>query len=996
VITLDKKAFETKLNVLIGLLLSKELGLNAISESIFSRNRPDVTVFVNGVKIIIEGSYSKKDAESDVIKKLEKGLADLGIALHYKEDFPSNITDSKLECRLKASTFNVRLIIPEDISETLLAYFNNQRVQSRYTRYVTDWIEINGIMDIVPILNETIQFILQEKDVEKILGEIETTIKDFVCKTKYIDSNKQIAKNLYDIFYKLYGLSVGDYKEIDEFIYAKGALMLLLSEAFYQSIHTYIGLEDLINLTKCYGYRLGIIKAFEAILNIDYKPIYSTALQVICVLPDDLSSSLKNITYLAAKISSKRTLLRRDFAGKIYHKIVGDWSIRKGFATYFTTVSAAYLLAYLAVFTKTGVFNEFKTVKIGDLTCGSGTLLTASYNALRDLYIRSKFELGEEIKLECFHRQMLEECLWGLDALRYAVQIASTNLAFQNPTVKVNRMNTFSVPLGTENGRVVLGSLEFMKGRALPTISAYFAGQSAGYPFMEGAKHASITDVEEIPSEIPEFDFIIMNPPFTRATGRGGREKGGLFGFIVDGTLRKKVLDKYNDLRNSVQKQLKAIAQTYYSKDLGKLGIREEPFSIGQAGEGLLFLYLASKHVKNEGKIAFVLPKSLLTGISWFTARSLLLDKFHLEHVVVSYDAEKGYNFSESTSLSETLIVARKRKEANENEETTITILLNKPSTSLEGRALAFKILKENTNVNSYLKVNGAKAYTYKVPRRKLIERLHNWGSLLPFPDPKLTRICDEILSGNIFGANIPMVRLGEIATIGIDRHQFHNAFEKIEGRQSYSYPAVYGGKEEQRVCMLTKPNARILIKIIRTKKGETKKPGESLFNEFSSNLLIPDRIRVNTAHVIGIYCNEPVLSNIFYALRLKSNNVEDRLKALCLWFNTTWGILSILSNRSETEGGWISLKMTHWKLQQVLDVTKLNEDIIKNLVRVFNKYCKERIGRLPDQFNPEDIDSVRLSIDKEFANVLGMNVDEKEIKKLYELIYENLSKLIK
>jgi len=71
---MDRKAFEKKLNVLIGRLLSKELGLMAVSESISSYKRPDVMVFVNGVKMVVEGSYSKKDAEFDVRKRLDEGL----------------------------------------------------------------------------------------------------------------------------------------------------------------------------------------------------------------------------------------------------------------------------------------------------------------------------------------------------------------------------------------------------------------------------------------------------------------------------------------------------------------------------------------------------------------------------------------------------------------------------------------------------------------------------------------------------------------------------------------------------------------------------------------------------------------------------------------------------------------------------------------------------------------------------------------------------------
>ena len=49
------------------------------------------------------------------------------------------------------------------------------------------------------------------------------------------------------------------------------------------------------------------------------------------------------------------------------------------------------------------------------------------------------------------------------------------------------------------------------------------------------------------------------------------------------------------------------------------------------------------------------------------------------------------------------------------------------------------------------MEVNGSKAYVSKVSREKLIERLSNWGSIAAFPDPKLTHVTDEILSGRLF-----------------------------------------------------------------------------------------------------------------------------------------------------------------------------------------------------------------------------------------------------
>ena len=57
---MDRRASEPRLNVLVGSILSEELGLRAMSEEIISRRKPDVTVFVNGVSIIIEGSTLKQ------------------------------------------------------------------------------------------------------------------------------------------------------------------------------------------------------------------------------------------------------------------------------------------------------------------------------------------------------------------------------------------------------------------------------------------------------------------------------------------------------------------------------------------------------------------------------------------------------------------------------------------------------------------------------------------------------------------------------------------------------------------------------------------------------------------------------------------------------------------------------------------------------------------------------------------------------------------------
>jgi len=100
-----------------------------------------------------------------------------------------------------------------------------------------------------------------------------------------------------------------------------------------------------------------------------------------------------------------------------------------------------------------------------------------------------------------------------------------------------------------------------------------------------------------------------MNPPFTRATGRGERfgEARGLFGFIVDESIRKQFLEAYERVREDVRGSLRAIAQSASSMlpeplrqiVQGLMPETKQYLSIGQAGEGLLFLYLAYRYVKN-------------------------------------------------------------------------------------------------------------------------------------------------------------------------------------------------------------------------------------------------------------------------------------------------------------------------------------------------------------------------------------------------------------
>lgn len=993
-------AYEDRVSFALARILER-LGFTEVAQRKKAGKRVDIMLFYKGLRIAFEGSYDKLDAEKDAEQRLHDGLSDLSIALWYDEKtFPQKLTEGEIEQRLEKTNLRAKILAPgEDVTATLMPFVVSKLpVKS----LVEGWLVID-----LPLLKQMIDYAVQyaasEEKIRELQAQVEIFVNEFADVLNSVDQENLICKELYDVFYKLYGLSVGDYKEIKELIYRKTALALLLSSVFYESTASKHGLDSTRKLISTEGSaRSALSEAFERILVINYQPVFRVAKEALLKLPPEMETALRNLTGLVFKIADNRALLRRDFAGKVYHAIVGDLVVRKGFATYFTSVPAAYLVSHLALLTPNDLWKETawenidsaQNFRICDFAEGTGTLLSAACDAMQYLHIKKALEKGEDVKVDELHKVLMENVVWGYDALRFAVHTAATTLALRDPGVTLRKMNLYAIPLGkytSKNGqsRISLGSLEFL-GHSTPTTIL-------GY--LENNKDEIVTGIstteerEETRAVLPMFNLVLMNPPFTRATGRGKSvEEGrkGLFGFMTDPQIRADFLEKYASVRGEIRKKLLSLAQNSKSLSVLRAVLSKREltpfFSIGQAGEGFLFLYLAHEYVKEGDRIAFVLPRNVISGVSWFLARSLLASMYHLEYVIVSMDPAGGYNFSESTSLSETLLVARRIKKHDEKEKTCIVCLLKKPVTAMEATQLAHEVATNYGNragkmdifKHGYGQQNvlapGVIAYT--IPRKVLLKNIDNWGKVIAFSDPWLTLQSMELLEGKIQisdeKTSVPLKQIGGIAKIGVDRHQFHDSFAVTESQTPGTKPSLFGGEEEVRSSILNNPNARILPK---------NEKGKKIFREYSSILLIPDRIWLDTAHVTSTLVSEPVLSNIFYSVRLKKMT-ENRAKALCVWLNTTWGLLTILASREETRGRWISLKMGHWKLLPVLDVSSLSKEKLAQFGRLFDKFADTGWRRLPEQFTGQTIQDERVAFDLEVLKILQQDVSISEAER--------------
>ncbi len=657
------------------------------------------------------------------------------------------------------------------------------------------------------------------------------------------------------------------------------------------------------------------------------------AAEIASSLPSELEHCLKAVEFQAARLILDKNILLHDLFGTVYRDAMGELGERKSYATYYTEPPAAHLLATMALHalaSRPGGCS--RSLRVADFACGTGMLLLAAYRAALSTICREE---------EC---KELIEGMHGFEAQSFSAALALTSLLLLEPDAE-SGPHVVVMPLDVDRG--LLGSLELLEGW---------------------------------PAEFPAyFDLVIMNPPFTSPTGRSLRAGKKMFGFA--GRRSAGLLARYREIvRRHLLPGFRLLVDKF-AQETGIGGLGAYLSRVWRAGEALAFLYLAYSRVRPGGVVAFVLPKSLLTGASWLPARILLASELRVEYVVVSCDPEKGYGFSIDAHDSEVLIVAR-RGPSLEAGPVMFVNILHKPSSLEEAEILAKTLVQAGGKT---VKAGGAEALVSKVPYRRLVEHIDNWGVFVALPDPGLVEEILDMLTNGVIkldstSVKIPIARLGDIASsIGVDRHQFHDEFKPSPRGW---LPGLLGGGEELRSRMMVKPNTML----------EARRRGEEIFGRHAGRVLLPDRIRWNTAHAVSLYSTTPLLANMFYTARLKAGREAE--KALVYWLNTTWGILSVLIHRGETEGAWSSIKMWQWRRLPVLDVTSLDPGKLKALAHAFDKHSGRRLRRIPQQFSrdPARVDRGRLAIDLDLLKALEPGLDAGMAEKLLTHLYSRVA----
>ena len=919
----EQRNREEAVNTQLAILISR-YGVTADGETIHvhGKHRPDVLFQMRGLRVVIEGKFADHPSAEAVVledarKRVRSGIAHIAAAAVYPKELRSTPT-TKILSVLEKSSLRYRIVAETHESDS--------------------WFE-GTPSELMAALRRAQEALTKDdivaKTAKSLSMQLETVARLWIGQQKICDRLSGIL-----------GIPApkGEKKEKEnerrETAARVSALVLANAYIFQEQLATTDSrIDTLRKIEKSKDMIGATAKHWRWIWeNINYVPIFQLGERVLDELPQsaNTTAAVQALLSEAQAICQQQAALRHDLMGRIYHWLLHE---AKFLGTYYTSVSAATLLLKLTMsldwkqdFSSPRELADFK---VADLACGTGTLLMAAAQSLTDRYIRDR--AADDLSLtdkdiSILHQTLMQNVLHGYDVLPTALHLTASTLALLAPDVAFRNINLFVMPMGMDHGTARLGSLDFLEG---PEVQTQFSLDDTQLDTVRtGAARATYTN-----AKVPPLHLCVMNPPFVRSVG----------GNLLFGSLP--------DERGRMQTELKSRVK--------KIGAN------ATAGLGSVFVALADRRLEKDGRLAFVLPAALVSGEAWGPTRKLIADRFHLEIVIASHDAERP-NFSENTDLSEVLFIARKRTKT-EDARTKYVNLWRNPRSIHEALDLATRIVDEtspvdiaSTGFTSIPSPSGKLGEIFTAPCPKDEE---NWSGAL-FAQTELFRTCWTLQNGSLHvpgqaPVQIKVCRLDQLGGLGYDRRDIHDAFQI--STEDWSPYRAFWGHEAKKVRTIAQESTAHLILRTEAAKGRKLKDGKAVWAK-AGHVLLVERLWPITHHVLAVGFDKEVLGNTWWAFKGEKLSREQE-KALLLWLNSSISLLLYFGRRVTTRSAWMQMKKPAWLSMPVLDVRALSKTQLKTLAAAYDKLSTQPLDALAQLHN----DLGRQSIDKALSDALGL-----------------------
>ncbi|MFH1219419.1 MAG: N-6 DNA methylase [Candidatus Eisenbacteria bacterium] len=932
---------EEVINVKMAELLC-DYGLDAIPETITPHKKlPDVSILVRGTKLILEGRKASQRAqlEKDAKGRIEQGLCDISMAIVYHPELYACTTTEKLADSLRVYSYGGRLFYQtkEGIKQETLAGVDIETLVASINAGVSLLVDSD-------VLAAT---------VDEVKGKLEQIVEYASAGSFWFDET--VIARLKEAL----GLEEEDETEKFKKDLIRIAMFVLFDGMVFHEMIANCRIK-VDSLTLCSeSQKLFFDDEWKRILKINYEPIFNLAFCILSALPTgspETESLLKNLRELALRTVATGILRKHDFMGRIYHKLLLK-TTGKYYATNYTAVPSAYLLAYLLYKTPSdslplSSMRDLKAMRIIDPACGSGTLLSASYVALRDIYacVLTADELPD------FHKTLLQKTIYGWDVLDYATHLTLTVLGLHSTPTLVRKTNMTTLANGADDTGTYLGSLSYLN------LHASLKGKT----WVKPSKTQSMDKVTQTykPMNIPPgtFNVVIMNPPFSRSA---------------------KPNCKFGYKSEVIKKRMAA--------ELAKILVYSGLDGTGQAGLGAPFIGLADNLLKPGGRLGVVIPRAILSGVSWKKIRDLLHKDYEIRYIISNHDpgdrasGVEPWNWSEDTDLGEVMIIAEKTTKLPADRETVYVNLWNKPRNEVDSILISHQIvskrpeglLSEGVFETLKMKRDVEVGTFYRLRQSELAD---GWLAPCLFANPSLNRFTMELRqmlpTAGIHGLLKTWSSMNKTGPVrcfdGVDIKQVKTAFEQTSVQTEF--PILWGQQSAMN---------RLYLGEDFIGYGRAKSADSARLHEINkSSFILSERPHLHNDALIAFRTARAVLTTAFWELGFRDAEIEP---LMLLWFNSTFGLLLYLSASTSSMGEIFKTKKAQMSLMRVIDPGKLKEGASVRSAELFKAINEREFRAFPEEFAlAAKGEGLRAEVDKFFSDELELAYD---LRPYYEML---------
>ena len=664
--------------------------------------------------------------------------------------------------------------------------------------------------------------------------------------------------------------------------------------------------------------RLRLLTLWDAILEIDYYPIFHMARNVVAELSEvEAAWVLDECAHTAARLLSMGAVGRHDLAGRIFNELVAD---RKLLAAFYTSIPAATLLAGLALTPERWPHVDWddaahlRRLCVVDPACGTGTLLMAAYQQIMQnravvhgLASATRTKAPVNSDDSDVHQALVEHTLFGADVVPSGHS-----------------------PDGSHTGRHVAVRRLYPDAAAQPDHGG--CGRSRRHPAgLAGLAGGAQSPVLVLSHPGTDWRHRQRGQPGRKSAGRRGDQQSALHSALLKGTPANQI-----------------------------------------AGHAASFTVLADRLVKPDGRLALVLPVTALAGESWRQVRAMLAERYAIELVVSSHDPELR-SMSYDTHIAEALLLARRlREDEPPSGRGGFVNLWRAPRRETDALALANAI-----NVAAAFPLHRSDGPP--IGGSPLFVGGEQCGELLdgPVDDVPWTaarwkqgqtgQFAAALERGELWAADgsrvvaqIPVAPLGDVCQVGPQDRQIRGsigAFDAYHGwDEQAQYPALWAQSQKVHQGLVAEPNARLFPQVGRDHRPIWSQAG---------TLQVTRDVRYNSQRVMTIRTNTRTLGiRAWFALKSRDDDPSVcalQEMALVLWHNSTLGLLLHANHANRAQHGRGTGNKGMLETLPTLDVRRLQSWQLDEAQAIFRDFQ----DRIFESFHRCTVDPMRIDLDR-------------------------------